>query len=202
VIVVDASAFLSIVLGEPSSDAVLGALLGASTGRTGRAQPGNEPKRDPDRGETARTKRLRATHVDVDGRDGGGSEPIVAPEFLALEVMNSILQMRRRAQRIGMKIDSASVIGVGGDRLARTVRTQFEDLGVTLESFSSRDDFDRTCQIAEQCGLSSYDAVYVAFALQRGARLLTLDRAMAAAAASVGVVTLPGAAFGARDGGS
>ena len=46
------------------------------------------------------------------------------------------------------------------------------------------------CQIAERFGLSSYDALYVAFAEQRGARLLTLDRAMAAAAAGIGVATI------------
>jgi predicted nucleic acid-binding protein len=69
---------------------------------------------------------------------------------------------------------------------------------VTLESFSSHDDFDRTFQIAEQCGLTSYDALYVAFAERRGARLLTLDRSMAAAAATVGVATLPAAVSSAR----
>lgn len=194
-IVVDASAFLSVVLGEPSGDAVLNALLCGSGGMAGRARSGSQLKGASGRGEAARAKRLRETHADVEGRDGGGSEPLVAPEFLALEVLNSIVQFRRRARRMGMKVDSASVIGVEADRLARAVRAHFEELGVTLESFSSRDDFDRTSQIAEQCGLSSYDAVYVAFALHRGARLLTLDRAMAAAAASVGVLTLPDTTF-------
>jgi predicted nucleic acid-binding protein len=118
-------------------------------------------------------------------------EDLIAPECLALEVTNAIVQLRRRAQRLGMNADPASVIGVEPDRLARAIQEHFETLGVTLESVSSHDDFDRTCRIAETCGLSSYDAVYVAFAARRGARLLTLDRAMAAAAVSVGVATLP-----------
>lgn len=173
-IVVDASAFLSVVLGEPAGDAVLRALLDQGV---------EEQPRERRSG--SRAERL--------------VETLVAPEFLALEVTNSILQMRHRARRLGMSVDPASVVGVGTDRLANAVRAHFEELGVTLESFSSRVDFERTCQIAELCGLSAYDAVYVAFAEHRGARLLTLDKAMSAAATSIGITTLPAMPHASRD---
>jgi predicted nucleic acid-binding protein len=201
-IVVDASAFLSVVLGEPSSDAVLRALLGEDGGRSERrsgevrseasirkdgrreAPERVAPKGGSDPGHDEVKDEYEDEHEDE-------HEDLIAPECLALEVTNAIVQLRRRAQRLGMNADPASVIGVEPDRLARAIQEHFETLGVTLESVSSHDDFDRTCRIAETCGLSSYDAVYVAFAARRGARLLTLDRAMAAAAVSVGVATLP-----------
>jgi predicted nucleic acid-binding protein len=98
--------------------------------------------------------------------------------------------MRRRARRLGVEVDAGALMGVSPDRLAQSIAAHFEQLGLTLESFPSRAGFDRMCQIAERFGLSSYDALYVAFAEQRGARLLTLDRAMAAAAAGIGVATI------------
>jgi hypothetical protein len=50
VIVVDASAFLSVVLGQPSGDAVLNALLCGSGGMAGRARLGSQSKGASGRG--------------------------------------------------------------------------------------------------------------------------------------------------------
>ncbi|MFZ4750097.1 MAG: type II toxin-antitoxin system VapC family toxin [Phycisphaerales bacterium] len=161
-IVVDASAFLSVLLGEPAGERVLSALQGRTEAR-------------PD----------RRTPDEVHG-------PLIAPEFLALEVANTIVQIRRRARRVGMEVDSASLAGMSVDTLADAIRSHFEALGITLESFSAPGSFDRVCQLADRFGLSSYDALYVVLAEKRGARLLTLDRAMAAAAVAIGVTTIAG----------
>jgi predicted nucleic acid-binding protein len=162
-IVVDASALLSVLLGEPAGERVLSALQGGNQGRAeGRAS-------DEVRG------------------------PLIAPEFLALEVANTVVQIRRRARRLGMEVDTASLAGMPIEGLAEAIRSQFEVLGITLEAFPAPGSFDRMCQLADRFGLSSYDALYVVFAEKRGARLLTLDRAMAAAAGAIGVTTLAGA---------
>jgi predicted nucleic acid-binding protein len=78
-------------------------------------------------------------------------------------------------------------MGVPVDSVAEAIRSHFEVMEVTLEPFPLRSGFDRVCQLTERFGLSSYDALYVAFAEQRGARLLTLDRAMLSAATAIGV---------------
>lgn len=169
-IVVDASVVLSVLLGEPAGSAALHRLHGA-------------PPPDGRRGD----HRGKLPEADVT------TEALVAPEFLALEVANSLIQMRRRARRIGVEVDAGALMGGSADRLAQLIAAHFEQIGLMLESFPSRAGFDRMCQIAERFGLSSYDALYVAFAEQRGARLLTLDRAMAAAAAGIGVATITAA---------
>jgi predicted nucleic acid-binding protein len=92
-----------------------------------------------------------------------------------------------------MEVDSASLAGMSVETLADAIRSHFEALGITLESFSAPGSFDRVCQLADRFGLSSYDALYVVLAEKRGARLLTLDRAMAAAAVAIGVTTIAGA---------
>ncbi len=181
-IVVDASAVLSVLLGEPAGSAVLHRLHGLPP-------HGLPPHGAPSHGAPPRDGRRGDRHGKTHDADGT-PEALVAPEFLALEVANSLVQMRRRARRLGVEVDAGALMGVSPDRLAQSIAAHFEQFGLTLESFPSRAGFDRMCQIAERFGLSSYDALYVAFAEQRGARLLTLDRAMAAAAAGIGVVTI------------
>ena len=211
-IVVDASAFLSVVLGEPSGepsgDSVLRTLLGDDSPATGRgvsrlvergAAASHEEgarRRAGERKGDREGSREESREESREGSNQGNAlehGTLIAPEFLVLEVANTVLQLRRRARRAGVDVNPASILGVEPGRVARAVRAHFDELRVTLESFSSHDDFDRTLQIAERCGIASYDALYVAFAERRGARLLTLDRSMAAAAATVGVPTLPAA---------
>ena len=93
-IVVDASAVLSVLLGEPAGSAVLHRLHGLP--------PHGLPPRDGRPGDGH-----GKTH-DADGTP----EALVAPEFLALEVANSLVQMRRRARRLGVEVDAGALMGV------------------------------------------------------------------------------------------
>jgi predicted nucleic acid-binding protein len=173
-IVVDASAVLSILLGEPMGEVVLRALQGGAQGSRSAPASGNTgpfdrigpPEPNP-------TTRPAAT--------------LIAPDFLALEVANSVVQMRRRARRLGLKVPANSVMGVPAEGVAEAIRSHFEAMEVTLEPFPFRLGFARVCELSERYSLTSYDALYVALAEQRGAQLLTLDRAMAAAAAGIGI---------------
>jgi predicted nucleic acid-binding protein len=110
-----------------------------------------------------------------------------APEFLALEVSNVVVSARRKARKLRLAAEPNSLIGCPGDRLAGLLRGRIEALGISLEPASGAVGFDRLCAIADACGLTTYDALYLASAEHRGAALLTLDEALVAAAPSVGI---------------
>jgi predicted nucleic acid-binding protein len=172
--VVDASAVLSILLGEPMGEVVLRALQGGAKGSRSAAASGDTGPFD----QTGPSEPNPATRP---------AATLIAPDFLALEVANSVLQMRRRARRLGLEVSPNSVMGVPAEGVAEAIRSHFEVMEVTLEPFPFRLGFARVCELSERYSLTSYDALYVAFAEQRGAHLLTLDRAMAAAAAGIGI---------------
>jgi predicted nucleic acid-binding protein len=79
------------------------------------------------------------------------------------------------------------VIGCPVDRLAGLLRARIGALGIPLEPASGVEEFDRLCALADACGLTTYDALYLATAEHCGAELLPLDEALVAAAPSVGV---------------
>ena len=176
-IVVDASAVLSILLGEPMGEVVLRALQGGAKGSRSAAASENTGPFD----QTVGPGPSRPPGFT------GSAATLIAPDFLALEVANSVVQMRRRARRLGLEVSPNSVMGVPAEGVAEAIRSHFEVMEVTLEPFPFRLGFARVCELSERYSLTSYDALYVAFAEQRGAHLLTLDRAMAAAAAGIGI---------------
>ncbi len=97
-IVVDASAVFSVLLGQPIGEVVLRALRGGAQGsrRTGTS-----------------TGPSRLDHSDSSGHHvpTGPTKALIAPDFLALEVANSVIQMRRRARQLGLEVSPNAVDG-------------------------------------------------------------------------------------------
>ncbi|RRH96690.1 PIN domain-containing protein [Mesorhizobium tamadayense] len=101
----------------------------------------------------------------------GGACPV--PSLFWHEIRSILLVARRRG-----RID-------GGDALAalgRLRRLPLEDAGPGADA--------SVMALAEAHGLSAYDAVYLALALEQSLPLATLDRKLAAAAHGEGVVVL------------
>ena len=100
----------------------------------------------------------------------GGSESIVVPDLFWHEVRSVLLVAERQGR-----------IDVG------TTEDHLKDLRqLSLQSDSDQDD-DRLTALARHHGLSGYDAAYLETAKRRGAKLATLDKKLAAAAAREGV---------------
>ena len=99
----------------------------------------------------------------------GGLEGILAPDLFWHEVRNVLLVGERRG-----RIDTG------------TTEDHLKDLrGLFLQTDSNQDDA-RIAALARRHRLSGYDAAYLETAMRRGAKLATLDRKLAAAAAREG----------------
>ena len=98
------------------------------------------------------------------------SEIIIVPGLFWYEVRNVLVVTERRKS-----------IGAGAaDRHLERLRA--------LELVADNDQDDRrTVALARRHGLSGYDAAYLETAMRRAAKLATLDRKLAAAAAAEGV---------------
>lgn len=64
------------------------------------------------------------------------------------------------------------------------------DVAVQIDDASGQTAFRRTSQLAEEHGLTVYDATYLELALRRGARLASRDAALRSAARRSGVTVI------------
>ena len=101
------------------------------------------------------------------GRIEAGASAVV-PSLWFLEVANGLLVAQRR-NRVA-----------GPERMLALER--FSGLALTVDEDDTRNVFGRTSALAEQFGLSVYDAAYLELALRRNLPLVTRDRALRAAA--------------------
>ena len=104
-----------------------------------------------------------------------GAEAIV-PSLWFLEVANGLLVAQRR-KRI-----------TAPERVLALKR--LSTLALTADEDNARDVFGRTSTLAEQFGLSVYDAAYLELALRRNLPLGTRDRALRSAAQRSGIPRL------------
>ena len=100
-------------------------------------------------------------------------DEIVVPPLWFLEVANGLLVAERR------KTLTAPERRLALERLSA--------LALTIDEANARDAFGRTSALAEQHGLSVYDAAYLELALRRNLPLATRDRALHSAAERSGV---------------
>jgi predicted nucleic acid-binding protein len=98
---------------------------------------------------------------------------LVAPELLGFEIVHVCLTKLRRHPEQRDRILSAFALQAG--------------LGIERADV----DHAKTLPLAEQTGLSGYDASYLWLALRLDAELVTLDRRLARAAAPLGVRAAP-----------
>ena len=98
---------------------------------------------------------------------------IVVPSLWFLEVANGLLVAERR------KTISAPERRVALERLSA--------LALAIDEDNPRNAFARTSALAEQYGLSVYDAAYLELAIRRNLPLGTRDRALHSAAERSGV---------------
>jgi len=92
--------------------------------------------------------------------DGGGMAPLLWP----LEVMNGLFSAERRR-----RISKAERISFG---------SFLRDLPVTLDLDTAERVWEATTDLAEQFGLTIYDATYLELCVRRRLPLATLDRAL------------------------
>lgn len=100
-------------------------------------------------------------------------EGLVAPGLMQLEVMNILLMAKRRGRIDGQQF--------------RVVIGAFDRLPITLQPVLSSEQKAETARLAEQHGLTAYDAAYLELAMRMGMPLATLDEALAKAAGAEGV---------------
>ena len=104
-----------------------------------------------------------------------GDEAVVPPLWF-LEVANGLLVAERR------KTLAAQERRLALDRLSA--------LGLIVDETNAREAFGRTSALAEQYGLSVYDAAYLELAIRRNLPLGTRDRALRSAAERSGIPRL------------
>ena len=97
----------------------------------------------------------------------------VVPMFWYLEVANGLLVADRR------KV-------ITGNQRQRSLE-RLAALRLTVDDGEARNAFGRTSALAEQHGLSVYDAAYLELALRRNLPLATGDRALRSAAQRSGI---------------
>ena len=98
---------------------------------------------------------------------------VVVPSLWFLEVANGLLVAERR-----------KTIAAPERRLALE---RLSALSLAVDEVNARDAFGRTSALAEQYGLSVYDAAYLELALRRNLPLGTRDRALLSAAERSGI---------------
>ncbi|MCY4214038.1 MAG: type II toxin-antitoxin system VapC family toxin [Gammaproteobacteria bacterium] len=100
-------------------------------------------------------------------------DEVVVPPLWFLEVANGLLAAERR------KTMAAPERRLALERLSA--------LALTIDAAHAQDAFGRTSALAEQYGLSVYDAAYLEVAIRRNLPLGTRDRALRAAAERSGI---------------
>ena len=102
-----------------------------------------------------------------------GSGQAVAPAIWPLEVANGLLVAERQARM------SRADVTLAAELLSQLdIQTKPQSLALTM---------GETLNLARQYHLSTYDAAYLHLAIQEGAELATLDKALGEAAREVGV---------------
>jgi predicted nucleic acid-binding protein len=104
-------------------------------------------------------------------------EGAAVPANWHLEIMN-VLLVKQRRRIIDADIADQALDAIFG-------------IGPTVDFAPDRPTLQRTKQIAERHGLTSYDAAYLELAIRRAQPLATLDRRLAEAARNEGVRVLP-----------
>jgi predicted nucleic acid-binding protein len=99
-----------------------------------------------------------------------------APMLWPLEALNGLLVAERRG-----RLDASR-----RQRLAGFLRA----LPITLDIDTASQAWTETARLAERFGLSAYDAAYLELAQRRDLPLASLDRALRAAAAVLGLTVL------------
>ena len=100
-------------------------------------------------------------------------DEVVVPPLWFLEVANGLLAAERR-----------NTIATPERRLALE---RLSGLALTIDEAHAQDAFGRTSALAEQYGLSVYDAAYLEVAIRRNLPLGTRDRALRSAAERSGI---------------
>jgi len=95
------------------------------------------------------------------------------PALWHLELGNVLLGAQRRG-----RIDQAGI---------EAFLSQLVVYDIAVDDQTMERAWQKTFDLAMQCGLSTYDAAYLELALRRGLPLATLDRELAAAARAYGV---------------
>ena len=101
---------------------------------------------------------------------------MVVPAFWFLEIANTVLSLQRRRKMTREERKYA---------LATLSR-----MNLTIDVESGNAAFHKISELAEEYGLSIYDAVYLEVALRRGLALASRDRALVSAAKKCGVQVL------------
>ena len=101
----------------------------------------------------------------------------LAPQLWPIEAINGLLTAERRG------------------RISTTIRRRLtgflRELPISIDVDTASQAWIATAQLAEQHGLTSYDATYLELAQRRGLPLATSDKQLAAAAQQAGVELLP-----------
>lgn len=101
---------------------------------------------------------------------------VAVPTVWPLEIVNAAVMAARRG-----RIDEEEV---------RTLLELVRGLDVEVDEHGHRVAFDVVADLAQQHGLTSYDAAYLELALRREAPLATIDAGLARAARAAGVELL------------
>jgi predicted nucleic acid-binding protein len=102
----------------------------------------------------------------------GGAKAWV-PAIWHLEVGNVLLGAMRKK-----RIDQAGL---------EAFVSQLRNLDIAVDSETSARAWDKTLDLAQMHGLSTYDASYLELALRRGTSVATLDKSLGAACRAAGV---------------
>ena len=102
----------------------------------------------------------------------------IVPQLWPIEALNGLLMAERRGRM---------------DRPTRhRLQTFLRQLPIRIDDATDSHIWGSTSQLAEQHRLTAYDATYLELAIRLALPLATLDRQLAAAARTSGVVVLPG----------
>ena len=103
----------------------------------------------------------------------------IVPQLWPVEAVNGLLTAERRGR----------ITGAERQRLANLLRA----LPISVDDQTASQALTATAHLAEQHQLTAYDATYLELAVRLGLPLATNDRALTAAAKSVGVALLAAA---------
>lgn len=100
----------------------------------------------------------------------------IAPQLWPIEALNGLLTAERRG-----RIDGET---------RRRLAGLLQELPIEIDDETASRSWTTTARLAEQHGLTAYDAAYLELAVRRGAPLATSDTALIAAAKAAGVPLL------------
>ena len=104
-------------------------------------------------------------------RAASGGDLVLAPQLLLAEAANVMLRKRQRGE-----LSAVELVELLQAMMSLPIRyCEHENLILS------------TCALAEAHGLTAYDALYLALAERQGARLITNDEALNAAARTLGL---------------